>query len=55
MIHVDGDAYVSFDLHKDGEWVDDRAQGYGTYHHVDGTKYEGEWLGDLKHGEGKEI
>ena len=38
-----------------GYWVDDKAQGQGTYVHLDGTKYEGEFLNDKKHGHGVEI
>lgn len=35
LIHSDGDVY-------DGNWVDDKAEGYGTYYHSDGAKYVGE-------------
>jgi hypothetical protein len=36
LIHADGDVYV-------GGWVDDKAEGYGIYKHLDGSMYEGEW------------
>lgn len=35
MTHADGDVY-------DGEWKNDKANGKGTYIHVNGAKYEGE-------------
>jgi hypothetical protein len=31
----------------DGEWQDDKANGYGVYTHVNGAKYEGHWKDDL--------
>ena len=31
--HADGDEY-------DGDWEDDKANGFGVYVHVDGAKYE---------------
>jgi hypothetical protein len=31
----------------EGEWVDDKANGYGVYVHVNGAKYEGNWKNDL--------
>lgn len=44
--HVDGDVF-------DGEWADDKANGYGIYTHVNGAKYIGYWNNDLQHGKGK--
>ena len=38
-----------------GQWKDDKANGYGTYIHVNGAKYEGEWKDDLQHGYGIET
>ena len=35
LVHADGDAY-------DGEWKNDKANGKGTYVHVNGAKYEGD-------------
>jgi len=35
LTHADGDVY-------DGEWKNDKANGKGTYIHVNGAKYEGE-------------
>lgn len=46
--HVDGDIF-------DGEWKDDKANGFGTYTHVNGAKYSGFWMDDLQHGKGVEI
>ena len=34
-MHADGDVY-------DGEWKNDKANGKGTYVHVNGSKYEGD-------------
>jgi hypothetical protein len=36
LIHSDEDVFV-------GEWLNDKAHGYGTYYHMDGAKYEGFW------------
>ena len=33
-----------------GEWLSPKAHGYGTFMHMDGAKYEGEWYEDLQHG-----
>ncbi len=30
----------------DGEWKSDKANGYGVYLHVNGSKYEGYWKDD---------
>ena len=38
-----------------GRWKEDKANGYGTYLHVNGSKYEGNWRNDLQHGYGVEI
>jgi len=34
LIHADGDVY-------EGDWVNDKAEGYGKYTHLDGATYEG--------------
>jgi len=39
LIHADGDVY-------EGDWLDDKAHGYGIYCHLDGAKYEGYWEED---------
>jgi len=31
----------------EGEWQEDKANGYGVYVHVNGAKYEGYWKNDL--------
>lgn len=31
----------------DGEWKDDKANGFGIYTHINGAKYEGYWKDDL--------
>jgi hypothetical protein len=46
LYHADGD-------HYEGQWVDDKAEGFGIYTHVDGTIYEGQWKDDKQDGEGK--
>jgi hypothetical protein len=38
-VHADGDVY-------EGEWVNDKADGKGTYSHANGAYYEGNWLDD---------
>jgi hypothetical protein len=35
--------------------MDDKANGYGIYTHVNGAKYEGYWRDDLQHGYGVET
>ncbi len=48
-MHADGDVY-------EGEWVDDKAHGKGTYTHGNGgSKYIGDWLEDEQHGWGVEM
>lgn len=42
-MHADGDVY-------EGEWVNDKAEGHGTYSHANGAFYEGSWLDDKQHG-----
>jgi len=38
-MHADGDIY-------EGQWVNDKAEGQGTYSHANGAFYEGQWLDD---------
>lgn len=38
-MHSDGDIYI-------GRWHKDKANGMGVYLHIDGAKYEGEWIDD---------
>jgi len=42
-LHVDGDIF-------EGEWAEDKANGYGIYIHSNGAKYEGYWKDDLQDG-----
>ena len=42
---MDGDLF-------EGEWTDDKANGFGIYSHTNGAYYEGHWLNDLQHGYG---
>jgi hypothetical protein len=39
LIHPDGDIY-------EGEWFDDKANGYGKYIHFNGAIYRGYWKND---------
>ncbi len=48
VIHKNGDMY-------EGEWKNNKADGYGTFTTTDGQKYTGDWVGDRKHGKGKEV
>ena len=36
----------------EGDWFEDKMQGFGTYHYPDGSIYEGEWKDDKHHGKG---
>ena len=36
----------------DGDWVNDRMNGYGKYIYDDDSYYIGQWKNDLKHGKG---
>lgn len=45
MAYSDGQTYV-------GEWADGVRSGFGTYSLPDGTKFEGYFKQDLKHGPG---
>jgi hypothetical protein len=45
-------ASISID---EGEWLDDKANGYGVYLHVNGAKYDGYWKNDLQDGYGVET
>jgi len=40
---------------KIGQWADDKANGYGTYLHMNGAKYDGQWKDDLQEGYGVET
>ena len=39
LIHADNDVY-------EGNWVNDQANGIGTYSHTDGAIYKGDWVDD---------
>jgi len=39
LYHADGDIY-------EGDWLDDKANGKGTYTHANGAKYVGQWKDD---------
>ena len=39
----------------EGNWENDRYQGWGVYRYTNGTEYRGEWVEDMKHGKGIEI
>ena len=60
LIHADGDIYEGkifqrkkshqsknlLDFLRLGGWVDDKAHGKGTYYHLDGAVYRGDWIED---------
>ena len=39
LCHADGDIY-------EGYWINDKAQGKGTYSHANGAYYHGDWVDD---------
>ena len=43
---VDGSKY-------NGNWKNDKANGFGILYHADGDIYEGDWKDDKAHGIGK--
>ena len=45
-IWEEGDVY-------DGDWANDKQEGYGVYEYATGSKYEGYWLIYQRHGKGK--
>lgn len=45
---MDGDIF-------EGEWENDKANGFGTYTHKNGAVYEGTWVNDVQDGKGKET
>lgn len=51
-----GDDFIKYmnGGHYEGDVMDDKRQGFGTYTYENYT-YEGNWVNDLKHGEGKET
>ncbi len=69
FFHVDGDVFEGMEsplqyfykIFKNilyflkGQWIDDKANGFGIYLHVNGAKYEGDWKDDLQHGFGIET
>lgn len=48
LVHAKGDYY-------EGDFVDDRIEGFGTYTNINGSIYIGNWKNDLQDGHGKEI
>ena len=36
----------------EGQWLDDRRHGQGTFFHADGSRYEGDWSAGRKEGKG---
>lgn len=39
----------------EGEWVDGKRHGFGTYQYATGATYTGEWSDNKKHGQGLYI
>ena len=48
MIHANGDIY-------EGEFLEDKANGYGNCVHVNGVIYKGYWKEDMYNGKGNEV
>ena len=48
LVDANGDVY-------DGEWKDDKPDGYGIYDLREGSKYIGEFKANKQHGYGREI
>lgn len=40
LIHSNGEIY-------EGQWKNDKANGFGKYKHSDGAIYEGDWFEDM--------
>jgi hypothetical protein len=40
---------------KLGDWVNDKASGYGIMKYANGSRYDGEWYNDKQHGFGIET
>ena len=38
-----------------GNWIDNKACGFGKFYHADGDVYEGEWQNDRANGNGVYI
>ena len=36
----------------DGDWKEDKMEGYGVYHYSNGEIYEGNWVNNMHHGQG---
>ena len=43
MTHANGDVY-------EGEWLEDKANGYGVFIDSQNARYEGMWKDDLQNG-----
>ena len=39
----------------EGEWVNDKKEGFGVFTWADGSVYKGNYLNDLKEGEGELV
>ena len=37
----------------DGEWVENRKEGWGLRQYSSGNMYEGQWKNNMRHGEGQ--
>lgn len=45
--------FATGDYTYDGDWVEDKMEGVGTFTFAGGATYEGEWVADRYHGLGK--
>ena len=46
------DSNTSVQERYDGEWVEGKMQGRGTYHYSDGSVYDGMWMSGKMQGKG---
>lgn len=39
----------------EGDWKEDKMEGYGVYHYSNGDRYEGNWVNNMQHGVGTYV
>lgn len=53
IIHPTSDNSLCGQEYYEGEWKNDKMNGYGIYHYSNGDVYEGDWVDDMQCGYGK--
>lgn len=53
VIHPTNDNSETGQEYFEGEWKNDKMEGFGIYHYSNGDVYEGDWFNNLHHGVGK--